>query len=70
MADATWVTDSDFLCPWCGCLQTDTWEFVGDLHGGDVHPCQSCEKPIEIIQVDWIAHLNIRRADEEVRDAG
>lgn len=63
--DATWVTDADFLCPWCGARQTDTWEFVGQLAGGDIHPCQSCEKPIEIVQIDFIAHMNIRRGADD-----
>jgi transcription elongation factor Elf1 len=61
--DAEWVTDTDFLCPWCGHRQSDTWEFVGDLRGGDVHECQSCERPIEIVQIDYTAHLYIRRGE-------
>jgi predicted SprT family Zn-dependent metalloprotease len=65
MSDATWVTDGDFLCPWCGKRQTDTWEFVGELRGGDTYECQRCEKPIEIVQIDYTAHLNIRRGTGE-----
>ena len=52
----------EITCPWCGYVDTDSWEFDGEYD--DAYECPSCGKPFILERIIDITYTSKRRVDD------